>query len=207
MVRPFTRKLILNLRDNDLGDRLTRHLVSLLEAQEGFAMRPLVALGIGSDRYTGDALGPLVGTYLEERGACIVYGSLDRPVHAGNLVETINLINSCYLHPVIIAIDACLGKTSEIGNIEAWEGGIEAGIAVGNRLPCVGDISIVGVVNAGSQLGYLDLQSTPLSIVVKLSQAIGEALITALARLSARDAAAGVSLPGLMREKPVPNKI
>ncbi len=207
MVRPFTRKLILNLRDDDLGDRLTRYLTGLLEIQEGFVMRPLVALCIGSDRYTGDALGPLVGTYLEERGACIVYGSLDRPVHAGNLVETIGLIKTCYFHPVIIAIDACLGKASEIGNIEAWEGGVEAGIAVGNRLPCVGDISIVGVVNAGSQLGYLDLQSTPLSIVVKLSRAIGDAVTGALSRLAAREAAAGLCLPGLMREKPVPNKV
>lgn len=205
MVKPFAQKLILNLRDNDLGDRLTRHITGLLEAQEGLAIRPLVALCIGSDRYTGDALGPLVGTFLEERDACVVYGSLDRPVHAGNLVDTINIINTCYFHPIIIAVDACLGKASEIGNIEAWEGGVEAGIAVGNRLPCVGDISVIGVVNAGSQLGYLDLQSTPLSIVVKLSQAIGEALVASLARMASRDAAAG--LASLVRKKPVPDKV
>lgn len=195
MGKPFTNKLILNLRDEGLTEKLIGHIAGLLARQEGLAIRPLVALCIGSDRYTGDALGPLVGSILEERGACIVYGSLDRPVHAGNLVETISIINASYLHPVLIAVDACLGKESEIGNIEAWEGGVEAGIAVGNRLPCVGHISVVGVVNAGSQLGYLDLQSTPLSIVVKLSRAIGEALIGALGRFRAGDAAAGLCLP------------
>jgi putative sporulation protein YyaC len=105
-----------------------------------------------------------------------VYGTLDNPVHAGNLVETINGIKRQYHDPLIIAIDACHGKASEIGNIEVWEGGLKAGIAVGNCLPAVGHLSIIGVVNAGGQIGYLDLQSTPLSIVIKLSQAIGTAL-------------------------------
>lgn len=195
MIKPPADKMILNLRDPAPTERLAGHLAALLRRQEGLAMRPLIALCIGSDRYTGDALGPLVGTLLEEQGACIVYGNLDRPVHAGNLVETINIIGTRYLHPIIIAIDACLGKSSEIGNIEAWEGGVEAGIAVGNRLPCIGHISVVGVVNAGSQLGYLDLQSTPLSIVVKLSRAIGEALTGALRRLAICEAAAVLSPP------------
>ena len=193
MNKTTTNKMITNLRDASATDRLADHVSRLLRRQEGIAIRPLVALCIGSDRYTGDALGPLVGSYLEERGACLVYGSLDHPVHAGNLVETVNIVNARYLHPVIIAVDACLGRASEIGNIEAWEGGIEAGIAVGNRLPSVGHISLIGVVNAGGHLGYLDLQSTPLAIVVKLSRAIGEALAIALGRLAAQEAAAAVS--------------
>ncbi len=186
-------KLVVNLREADLAGRLAEHCWRLLMKQEGNAIRPLVALCIGSDRYTGDALGPLVGSYLEERGVCPVYGNLDHPVHAGNLVETVGIINARYPHPLIVAVDACLGRASEIGNIEAWNGGIEAGIAVGNRLPCVGHISIVGVVNAGGHLGYLDLQNTPLAVVVKLSKVIGEALADVLGRMAARDAAAVVS--------------
>jgi putative sporulation protein YyaC len=186
-------KLIVNLREAGLAGRLAEHCWRLLAKQEGVAIRPLVALCIGSDRYTGDALGPLVGSYLEERGVCTVYGSLDHPVHAGNLVETVGIINARHPHPLIVAVDACLGRASEIGNIEAWNGGIEAGIAVGNRLPCVGHVSIVGVVNAGGHLGYLDLQNTPLAVVVKLSRAIGEALADVLGRMAARDAAAVVS--------------
>ena len=191
MGNKVARKLIVSLADSGAGIKLADHLVRLLYLQENFFSRPLIALCIGSDRYTGDSLGPLVGSYLMEHSEVIVYGSLDQPVHAGNLVETVQIIQNGYSNPLIIATDACLGKTSEIGNIEAWEGSIEAGIAVGNRLPCVGDVSLVGVVNAGGQLGYLDLQSTPLSMVVKLSKVIGSALAETVRRVtSARDAAA-----------------
>jgi putative sporulation protein YyaC len=179
-------KLTVNLIDGKASSKLCNHFLKLLEMQENYAVRPVVFLCIGSDRYTGDALGPLVGTYLEEKSNCIIYGSLECPVHAGNLVETINLINQKFYHPIIIAIDACLGKYNEIGNMEIWEGGLHAGIAVGNRLPCVGHISIVGVVNAGGQIGYIDLQSTPLSIVIKLSKVIGEALSEGVAIVNLR---------------------
>ncbi len=169
-------KLTTNRNDTAARDKLYEHALCLLHKQEGFSIRPLVILCIGSDRYTGDALGPLIGSHLREHVDCIVFGSLECPVHAGNLVETIAIINHQYHHPIIIAIDACLGKSNEIGNIEIWEGGLQAGIAVGNNLPSVGHISIIGVVNAGGQIGYLDLQSTPLSIVMKLSKIIGGAL-------------------------------
>lgn len=190
MGNKVTNKLVVSLSDSCAGPKLTEHILHLLYGQEAISTRPLVALCIGSDRYTGDSLGPLVGSYLEENTGITVYGSLDHPVHAGNLVETIRIIHTRYAQPLIIAVDACLGKTHEVGNIEAWEGGIEAGIAVGNRLPCVGDISLIGVVNAGGQLGYLDLQSTPLSIVVKLSKMIGASLAEAVRGLALLDVAA-----------------
>ncbi|TCL35032.1 putative sporulation protein YyaC [Anaerospora hongkongensis] len=177
-------KLTTSLTDTNARDKVQNYLLTLLESQEGYRMRPLVVLCIGSDRYTGDALGPLIGSHLLENTDCLVYGSLDHPIHAGNLVETIHLITRQYHHPLIIAVDACLGKTNEIGNIEVWEGGLEAGIAVGNRLPCVGHISIIGVVNAGGKIGYLDLQSTPLATVMKLSKVIGSALQGALTNIS-----------------------
>lgn len=169
-------KMTAHFQDTTARPKIKNHLLTLLDRQEGVNIRPLVVLCIGSDRYTGDALGPLIGSHLMEHTDCIVYGHLDQPVHAGNLVDTINLINRQHHHPLIIAIDACLGKNNEIGNVEVWEGGLEAGIAVGNRLPCVGHISIIGVVNAGGKIGYLDLQSTPLSIVMKLSKVIAGAL-------------------------------
>ncbi|HMM20255.1 MAG TPA: spore protease YyaC [Selenomonadales bacterium] len=190
MGNKITNKLVVSLADSCAGPKLTEHILQLLYRQEAAATRQLVALCIGSDRYTGDSLGPLVGSYLEENTGITVYGSLDHPVHAGNLVEIIRLIHTRYSQPLIVAVDACLGKSHEVGNIEAWEGGIEAGIAVGNRLPCVGHISLIGVVNAGGQLGYLDLQSTPLSIVMKLSKVIGASLSEAARGRALLDAAA-----------------
>jgi putative sporulation protein YyaC len=177
MAKSFAEKLTVHLTESCARKKLSQHLLYLLGRQEGMNMRPLVMLCIGSDRYAGDALGPLIGSYLKEQTECAIYGNLDHPVHAGNLVESIHLIHYEHHHPIIVAIDACLGKSSEIGNIETWEGGLRAGIAVGNQLPCAGDISIIGVVNSGGQFGYLDLQNTPLSIVIKLSKMISGALI------------------------------
>lgn len=184
MDKDVASKLTVNLCENSIQDKLYNFIIQLLQKQEGITMRPVVVLCIGSDRYTGDSLGPLVGSYLQEKINVPIYGSLESPVHGGNLVETINMIKRKYIHPIIIAIDACLGKTIEIGNIEVWEGSLEAGIAVGNNLPSVGHISIIGVVNAGGQYGYMDLQSTPLSTVVKLSKAISESLGEALNTLN-----------------------
>lgn len=176
MEKKAANKLTMHWQDLNVRDKICNYVLYLLVKQESYTGRPIIWLCIGSDRYTGDALGPLIGSHLAEYTDSIVYGTLDNPVHAGNLVETINEIKRQYHDPLIIAIDACLGKISEIGNIEIWEGGLKAGIAVGNCLPSVGHISVIGVVNAGGQIGYLDLQSTPLSIVVKLSKTIGTAL-------------------------------
>lgn len=50
---------------------------------------PIILVCIGTDRSTGDALGPLVGTKLEQVGITNfqVFGTLDEPVHALNLEE------------------------------------------------------------------------------------------------------------------------
>jgi len=176
----MSNKKTVCMREADASTRLASHIAELLDRQPGMLLRPLIILCIGSDRYIGDALGPLIGTYLLENGMFQVYGCLDHPVHAGNLVEMINSIQASHVQPFIIAIDACLGKRSEVGNVEVWEGGLEAGVAVGHRLPCIGDLSIVGVVNTGGHFGYMDLQTTPLAIVVKLSKVIGQALLAVL---------------------------
>jgi putative sporulation protein YyaC len=176
MKKKIADKLVANVNDIIIYHKMYHYMVNVLEQQDELYSRKIIILCIGSDRYIGDALGPLVGSYLEENTKCIVYGNLDKPVHAGNLVEVIQNIKEQYQDPIIIAVDACLGKKNEIGNIEIWEGALEAGIAVGNKLPYIGTISIIGVVNASGHLGYLDLQSTPLSIVMKLSKCIGKVL-------------------------------
>lgn len=177
-------KLIIHMDDGCAYNIMCTYITDLLVAQQRLGSRRIVVLCIGSERYIGDALGPLIGSYLQENINCTVYGTLDKPVHAGNLVEVIDSIHRQYYQPIIIAVDACLGKRHEIGNIEIWQGSLEAGIAVGAKLPSIGHISIIGVVNASSYIGYLDLQSTSLSIVMKLSKCIGRALGEAITALS-----------------------
>lgn len=54
--------------------------------------QPLVLICIGSDRATGDCLGPLVGQSLMDFPVYSVYGTLQFPVHAKNLDKTMELI-------------------------------------------------------------------------------------------------------------------
>src|SRR5689334_11270299 len=61
--------------------------------------RKLVIVCIGTDRSTGDALGPLVGSKLSSRlnsEHTSVYGTLESPVHAVNLKDTIQEIETNY---------------------------------------------------------------------------------------------------------------
>lgn len=157
------------MSDSRLNSNLTAYLLDKLTSNQ------VTVVCIGSDRYTGDCLGPLVGSMLEEANVgWRVIGTLDNPVHAGNLAEVVTTIPA---RETVIGIDACLGKAHEEGNIECWPGSIKPGLACGNKLPEVGDIAIFGVVNVQSHPGHLTLQSTPLSRVMKLSKIIAQALI------------------------------
>lgn len=68
----------------------------------------IVLLCIGSDRATGDCLGPIIGYKLSKLDYpnVYVYGTLDQPVHAKNLAETIEEIHTDHSDAITIAIDA-----------------------------------------------------------------------------------------------------
>ncbi|MEN2766796.1 spore protease YyaC [Ornithinibacillus xuwenensis] len=137
-----------------------------------------VIVCVGTDRSTGDALGPLTGTYLQDKKLkhMSVYGTLQDPVHATNLQDYIQLINQQHKNPFIIAIDACLGKTSSVGQIIACEGALKPGAALNKPLPPIGDVHITGVVNISGFMEYSVLQNTRLSIVVEMAKNIANLL-------------------------------
>lgn len=132
---------------------------------------------IGTDRLTGDALGPLVGTKLVERRYKSVLGTLDNPVHATNLEDTLSEIDP---DTFVIAIDACLGAyKDEIGCVVVNNIGIGPGNALYKKLPSVGNIGIKAIVNAS--LGYKSgnhtvLSCTRLSVVMSLADRIVQAI-------------------------------
>ncbi|MBR2988554.1 MAG: spore protease YyaC [Clostridia bacterium] len=109
--------------------------------------RPVI-LCIGTDRVCGDALGPLVGTLLSTTMSVnsFVYGTLKFPVTALNLADAVRFIKSKHPRSPILAIDACVGKTADIGKIRLFNGGIKPGLATGKTLPAVGDLSITATV-------------------------------------------------------------
>jgi putative sporulation protein YyaC len=140
--------------------------------------REYIVICIGTDRSTGDALGPLTGTHLKEMNLkhITIYGTLHKPVHAQNLVECIKKIKEKHKHPYIIAIDACLGKSTSIGKIITGIGPLKPGAALNKTLPTIGDMHITGVVNVSGFMEYAVLQNTRLSIVIDMASIIASIL-------------------------------
>lgn len=144
--------------------------------------KEIVVLCIGTDRSTGDSLGPMVGSLLQKAQAfpVAIYGNLDEPVHAMNLATTIETIHSAHKSPFIIAIDACLGKLNNVGMVSIKEGPLRPGAGVKKELPEVGDIQITGNVNVGGFMEFMVLQNTRLSLVMKMAEVIAASLTEAL---------------------------
>jgi putative sporulation protein YyaC len=146
----------------------------------------LIILCIGTDRSTGDSLGPLVGSKLADLGiaSAMVFGTLDFPVHAVNLHQTITQIQSQYQKPFIIAVDACLGRFENIGYISIKEGSLQPGTGVNKNLPAVGDLQIVGIVNVGGFMEYMVLQNTRLNLVMKMADIISQGIYREVQKLN-----------------------
>lgn len=134
----------------------------------------IVFLCIGTDRATGDCLGPIIGYKLSKHSPSnyFVYGTLEHPVHAKNLDQTIQEINSTYEDPFIIAIDASLGKSQHIGYVTLGEGPLKPGAGVDKELPHVGNLFITGIVNFSGFLDHMLLQTTRLNVVMSLADHI-----------------------------------
>jgi putative sporulation protein YyaC len=142
----------------------------------------IVVVCIGTDRSTGDSLGPLVGTALSRFHSPLfhIFGTLEEPVHAVNLEETLAIINQKFANPFIIGIDACLGHSTSVGCIQVIDGPLRPGAGVNKQLPPVGDIHLTGIVNVGGFMEYFVLQNTRLSLVMRLSDIIANTLYSAL---------------------------
>lgn len=136
--------------------------------------RTIVFLCIGSDRSTGDCLGPLIGDKLNFSidSTIYFYGNLENPIHAQNLEETIFSIKKRFIKPFIVAIDACLGDIQNVGKIFIEKKPLKPGLAVSKKLPEVGDLSIVGIVNICGNLEFMILQNTRLFTVMTLANSI-----------------------------------
>jgi len=172
--------------DVDVDQGLTEAIYQRL------ALKPpkteVVVLCIGTDRSTGDSLGPLVGSYLSERVSSIrLFGTLENPVHAVNLAETTDYISIHHPDAFMLAVDACLGQVSTVGQITLADGPLRPGAGVHKKLPAVGDAHITGIVNVGGFMEYFVLQNTRLHIVVRMAEVIGSAIAGAANELGSME--------------------
>lgn len=165
----------INHEDHQAAMKLAEGILSHLP---GITSRPIVIVCIGTDRSTGDSLGPLIGTFLEEKNIAPfhVYGTLADPIHAVNLEGKLQEIKEKHLNPFIIGIDACLGRVKSVGLVQIGSGPVKPGAGVNKSLPEVGDIHITGIVNVGGFMEYFVLQNTRLNLVLNMAKTIANGL-------------------------------
>jgi putative sporulation protein YyaC len=176
----FDRRTKTRISHDDLhaAENLAEELLAVIPS---LTKRPIVFVCIGTDRSTGDSLGPLVGTLLEEKGirSFYVYGTLDEPIHAVNLSEKLKEIHAKHDDPYIIGIDACLGRIKNVGVIQLGNGPVKPGAGVNKELPAVGDIHITGIVNVSGFMEFFVLQNTRLNLVMRMAKTIANGIFQA----------------------------
>lgn len=156
--------------------KLNRAIRETME-RDNIEEKNVVILCIGSDRATGDCLGPLVGNHIKKVLPYVaVFGTLESPVHALNLESTLETIYEYYADPFIIAIDASLGIPEHIGYATVSPSPLVPGKGVNKNLPAIGNISITGIVNVAGFPNSILLQSTRLHTVMTLADCIGRAI-------------------------------
>lgn len=132
---PLTRELLV---------QAFNHYLPVTEAEPVF-------ICIGSEKHILDCLGPLCGTMLQASlPAMHIYGSLDHPIHARNLIKEMQMIRQRHPERIEIAIDASVGEEEEIGSLQLRQGALLPGKALAKNLPAVGDFSLTGVVDKRS---------------------------------------------------------
>lgn len=133
-----------------------------------------VFLCIGSEKISGDSLGPAVGDFLTGKynQKCFVYGTTNRSVNGENLEEYLDFIFSVHKDSPVIAVDACLGKSANIGKIKISATGVCPKKAVTGINKNVGDLGILGVVGETSTNALYQLMTVPIVNVENLGDKI-----------------------------------
>lgn len=154
---------------------------ALEEMLQQAGARPISVVCIGTDRATGDALGPLVGRILSSLRLPIrVFGTIKTPVGANNLAEIVAELAEA--GDFVIAVDASLGGMDDVGRVTAWSGPLRPGAGVGKHLPTIGKLAILGCVNIGALAPMQVLQCTRLDTVLEMADVIAYALSYAIRR-------------------------
>ncbi|MFR3730865.1 spore protease YyaC [Lacrimispora sp.] len=159
----------------DFASRLYDMISTELESKKAAGV---LFLCIGTDRSTGDSLGPLIGYKLKDKGLehLEVVGTLERPVHAMNLETYQTILRIRYPNYVVVAVDASVGNMEHIGYVTLGRGALKPGLGVSKELRAVGDIFITGIVGSCGNYDPLMLQSIRLSVVMRMADCISHSI-------------------------------
>ena len=136
-----------------------------------------IVVCIGTDAVTGDSLGPLVGSMLKQMllGKTYVFGTVDCPITAKDVPFIAEFLKNAYPSTPVLAIDAALGQSEEVGKIKTHVKPIKPGLGVNKNLAEIGDISIIGIVEEKSK-GNKFLSSVRLSLVYRQAEIISSGI-------------------------------
>lgn len=168
-----------NAKRNFEPEQFAVHLHRMIQEEKRRKhKRGVVFLCIGTDRSTGDSLGPLIGYKLRQMrvSGATVFGTLERPVHAMNLEDYVEILGKCYQNDLIVAVDASVGNKEHVGYVTLGRGALKPGLGVSKELHAVGDIFITGIVGSCGNYDPLMLQSVRLSVVMQMADCISRGI-------------------------------
>ncbi len=199
---PETWGVRIDARDPHAPEQIASYLTSRILSHAGWER--IVVVCIGTDRSTGDSLGPLVGSLLTEQIACTdgprragidIRGTLDDPVHAMNLRDACSDLSTAPHVHLVVGVDACLGQADQVGTISLGVGPVRPGAGVNKALPPVGVLHVTGTVNVGGFMEYLVLQNTRLSLVMRMARVIAQGIGAAVTAVKNARADTMICLP------------
>ncbi len=165
-------------RNFETAELAARLYMMIREELEKSRKDKVLLLCIGTDGSTGDSRGPVIGYQLKNRELkhIRVLGTLNRPVHAMNLEDTLSIVEQYYQDHLVIAVDASVGMHDHIGCITVGRGSLKPGLGVSKELRSVGDLFITGVVSSCGDYDPVMLQSIRLSVVMRMAECISESV-------------------------------
>ena len=173
----FEKPFYIDSKKEGACELLSSRLASLLKSYA----EPPVFLCIGTEKVTGDALGPLVGSRLvEQRRDLPVFGTLAFPVHALNLPDVIQEIAGRFPKNPVLAVDASLGCREHLEFLTLGQGSLAPGAGVHKLLNMVGDLFLTGIVAPAGPFSQYALQNVPLPTVFSLADLMSEGILKAL---------------------------
>lgn len=161
-----------NYKSEGCYRKLGEALIGLIDANT-------IIVGLGTDAFIFDALGPLTATLLKERHITAnVFGTLQKTINYKNLKESIAEIKRNYPSNTILVIDACFGEAHSIGNIIIKDSGGNPGAGVKKKYEAVGDVLIAGIVEDKDEYQVLvkGERMVRLGFVMELAKVIADAI-------------------------------
>ena len=156
---------------------------SRIKKEELIGAKPPVIVCIGSDLAIGDSLGPITGSMLKfkTQGLPIfLYGTLSAPITAKEIPYMRTFLKETHPHSQILAIDATVGGSGDIGLIKLSNTPLQPGAGANKQLGSLGDLSIMGIVAEKSVANFGLLNTTRLNLVYTMAELISDGVSTIL---------------------------